>query len=703
MVVYFVRLFTKLMRFFACLLILYSKVVFAGEPAAFILKTNEVTQLSGLWQFYPGYLLTGFDLTQDESSVGQQAMAVLVPSDWKKYRLADGRYFGSHGAGTYTTWLENLEVGELYAIRLEHAGSSHRIFIGDAAEALCAAGKPALSAAEYEPDYRHVLCRFKATAPRLRLTIQVANFLHHNGGLREAPYVGKDRYISGNYLLHTTMMVVMLAFLLAVVVIMVVELWLNRTKLTPLYLIGLALAMSIHCLNGSVRLGRELFDTYNFFIQARLNMFMLPFGVAMLLLYLASWQQPGRFRQFHYYLAGLLLAWSLFFLLAPFAFAVRFHTFNLMLIATIAIVLMVMILITLQQQGKKAILLGIGIFFLVLGALGAILRIWFQWYLPNVEFIGFLLFLVSQTSQSAIKNVKTIQTKQVLFKEQKQALKKLTLLVPLVHLQKVTHRWRKSLMPGIFYHTEACIMFLRIEPQKSYEMTTQELMELHAAFAEEVTNYTEKFGGLVEKISVGRYILSFNNDPAVAITLAVEMRYKVREWSSLIGSYILYRCGIHYGKTVWGLYGSPERWAGGYIGDTINTAARLENLCARYHTAILISQDVYFQSVRLDDYLIRMLEPVKLKGKNEHIFVYEVLSGLPEEQLQRMKETLPFFGRGLQNFLNKNFSQAIEYFTKVVQSNPQDFSANLYLQRAKKLMIQENDEEWNPVEILTKK
>jgi hypothetical protein len=116
-----------------------------------------------------------------------------------------------------------------------------------------------------------------------------------------------------------------------------------------------------------------------------------------------------------------------------------------------------------------------------------------------------------------------------------------------------------------------------------------------------------------------------------------------------------------------------------------------------------MSQDAYFRSAHLDEYLVRMLEPVKLKGRKEHTFVYEVLSGLPEERLKRVQATLPAFGRGLQAFLNKNVAQAIDYFEQTLAQNPDDFAAQLYLERAKKLAAQGVDDDWNPIEALRKK
>lgn len=702
----FLRIFLSLMRLrvFIILALALSVLCIPLHAQAFSLESQKTNALSGFWTFYPNRLLTGFDLSLEDiaPTAGADTLFARVPSDWNSYAVRGGR-FGGHGVGTYTTWIENLEVGELYAVRLNFAGSSHRIFVGDEAQPLCAAGKPALTAAEHVPDYRHVLCRFVASDRRMRLTIQISNFLHAAGGLRDVPIVGKEASIWREYLIHSTAAVASLAFLFGVIILLGVGFLLNRTEYRSLYMIGFALVMAIHALNGDVRLGRELFESYGFLPQAKLNMFILPFGASMLLLYVATWLSPGRLRQAVQYTAAALAGWSVLFVILPFSVVVRFYYLNLQITAALAVLLVILLAYALRKGRGEIWILAMGTGFLALGALAAVLRTLYLIEMQGLEFIGFLLFLATQTSHSVVELTRIRRRQQTLIRQNKVALGRLSLFVPRMHLSKVSRRWRESIRPGKFYHTEACIMFLRIEPDNGHEMAADDLFDLHADFAEEVANFADSFGGVVDRISVGRYILSFNDDPAIALKLAVQLRIQVRQWGAALDRYILFRCGIHYGSAVWGLYGSAERWAGGYMGDTVNVAARLETLCARYHTSILMSQDAYFKSAHLDGYLSRMLEPVKLKGKDDHIFVYEVLAGLPEEKIQLVKETLPFFGRGLQAFLNKDFTRAIEFFEKVIAVNPEDFAANLYLGRSKKLAEQGTDETWNPIEALQKK
>ncbi len=79
--------------------------------------------------------------------------------------------------------------------------------------------------------------------------------------------------------------------------------------------------------------------------------------------------------------------------------------------------------------------------------------------------------------------------------------------------------------------------------------------------------------------------------------------------------------GIHYGEAVLGLIGTEKRMEYTAIGDSVNTAKRIQENAAAGQ--ILISERAYQQVVGLVE--ARPVDAIQAKGKSQPLLVYEVL------------------------------------------------------------------------------
>jgi PAS domain S-box-containing protein len=108
-----------------------------------------------------------------------------------------------------------------------------------------------------------------------------------------------------------------------------------------------------------------------------------------------------------------------------------------------------------------------------------------------------------------------------------------------------------------------------------------------------------------------------------AVRAALKLRDRIAELHTQLPpeAHLGFGVGIHYGDAVLGLIGTEKRLDYTAIGDSVNTAKRLQENAAL--NQIVISAAAY---ERVSDYVeVRAMEPIMVKGKREAIPSYEVL------------------------------------------------------------------------------
>ncbi|HRF58094.1 MAG TPA: adenylate/guanylate cyclase domain-containing protein, partial [Campylobacterales bacterium] len=134
--------------------------------------------------------------------------------------------------------------------------------------------------------------------------------------------------------------------------------------------------------------------------------------------------------------------------------------------------------------------------------------------------------------------------------------------------------------------------------------------------------------------------------------------------------------GINTGDVTVGEMGSYGRADYTIIGDPVNLASRLEGLNKPYHSHIIISE--FTKAGLKQEYVIRELDLVKVKGKNEPVEIFEVLDfGNPNteflQEYGKYKEAL-----GL--YKNSRFNEALEIL-KELFSKTNTYLYSVYIER----------------------
>ncbi len=148
-----------------------------------------------------------------------------------------------------------------------------------------------------------------------------------------------------------------------------------------------------------------------------------------------------------------------------------------------------------------------------------------------------------------------------------------------------------------------------------------------------MTDVVFKFEGTLDKY-IGDAIMAVFGAPldmpdhaCRAIRVALEMRERLEEFNGerREGPLLRIRIGINSGKAVAGEIGSVNKKEYTVLGDTVNTASRLESSVAK-PMMIVIGENTYVTAK--DEFECRALGPATLKGKEKEVAVYEVIGPL---------------------------------------------------------------------------
>ncbi|OQY29562.1 MAG: hypothetical protein B6244_03390 [Candidatus Cloacimonetes bacterium 4572_55] len=169
------------------------------------------------------------------------------------------------------------------------------------------------------------------------------------------------------------------------------------------------------------------------------------------------------------------------------------------------------------------------------------------------------------------------------------------------------------------------------------------------------------------------------------------------------GQQIKIGVGLNTGMLMLGTVGGNNRMDGTVISDAVNLASRIEGMTKMYGAAILISDQTLSKLEDPKKYTTRIIDRVKVKGKNEPITVYEVIDGDPIEIREIKAGLRTVFADAWDLYCHGEFEDALTLFNLCYNKFPEDKPTQIYIERCEHLIEIGKPDDWDGVMTLTSK
>ncbi|BCA95825.1 adenylate/guanylate cyclase domain-containing protein [Legionella antarctica] len=231
------------------------------------------------------------------------------------------------------------------------------------------------------------------------------------------------------------------------------------------------------------------------------------------------------------------------------------------------------------------------------------------------------------------------------------------------------------------------------------------LMIQMGEYLEELTQIIISEKGTIDKY-IGDAIMALwgaplpNDKPCyhaarAALRCQSKLNYLNAKWEKEGKSVLFTRIGIHMGEAIVGNLGSSERLNYTAIGDTINIANRLEGINKNYRTKIVVS-DTVCEQIK-DQFLLRMLDCVVVKGRTQSCLIYELLADNHTAIEFDLGAYNLCFENGFSAYKKQHWDDAIVCFKRCLKIYPADAIAPIFIARCQQLKTKPPKPGWDGV------
>lgn len=632
---------------------------------------SDLISLSSGWKLYPEQLCDGLDC---EGSPEEQS-ALLIPEERNIHY------------GTYVLEMNLPEDwGNSLGIHLFDVGSAYTLLVNG--EKVGSQGRVATSAEGTVADVWPRLLPFQA-AGRVHIAVQFSNFVHPRGGLRDAPVLGPLEEMQNFRERSILRQLIALGVILGMAFYHL-GLFLNRRSDYASLLFSLVcLFWSIRMLFSGDVLIRLLWNP-GYELQSDIEYISFIIAGPMFVAFLAS-AFPFKGSRV---LAGINVGAGILSALVVAIFSARFYAsylwvFHIIVLVAVVSCILVWVVAVIQKQ-TGAITSLVGGLIACLAALNDVLFYQGKSQVGPIFHYGLLIFILAQSYLLARLFARTYEGVRSLSEDLKNTNVSLARFVPTEFLRMLNRTDIREVNLGDQVMNRMTVMFtdIRSFTTLSEEMNPEENFNFLNSYLRRMTPLVNNQNGFVDKYIGDAVMALFPGKPDDGLRAAIDMQREIRVYNrhrALKGYQpISIGIGIHTGEIMLGIIGHENRMEGTVISDTVNTGARIERLTRKYGVMIIASDATISALEQPDDFQMRLLGRVKVRGRSATTRIYHILDGHPEDVKALFLSTRDRFDEAVEHALSGRYEEASRGFEEVLSVNPMDTAAQFYLERIRK-------------------
>jgi PAS domain S-box-containing protein len=153
------------------------------------------------------------------------------------------------------------------------------------------------------------------------------------------------------------------------------------------------------------------------------------------------------------------------------------------------------------------------------------------------------------------------------------------------------------------------------------------------------------------------------------------------------------RIGVNTGPMLVGNLGSPHRFSYGVVGDQVNLGSRLEGLNTAYRTEILVGETTA-ESVA-DDFRLREVDRVRVKGRQQSVAVYELLGDGEDPLDPDRRAAMECYAEALGQYRARRWEGAEALFRKAESIGDRTGPSAVMAERCRKFRENPPGDDWD--------